>query len=283
MGGFGHPSNSSGAFTAPDSSPKGKSQRGPVDAEARNCARRFNLEFWNAWHSNSGSFPWQHMKRLTFGHGLISEEVGALARREQIRIWREAPSDFDASPWAVIRGLYYNQNRDFSHFTSRIDPGEPVLDWGCGVAYSLWHERDRELDLTLADMDSYSFEYCKEEFGDRASYITLPSNLPRQWFRWIICLDVLEHIRRPTDTLENLLDSLVPGGEILIWMEDSDQPGHVSGAEKPMVIRALSKRCRLKYRLPHQEVWIKLPEKGRGFSLGSLLSAIPRWRRGRTT
>src|SRR3990167_2525625 len=253
-----------------------------ASAEVKGLWLPTDYPFLNAYYAKSDSIPLHLWKEITSGHSLISEGLGRLARCEQRRAWKDDPKTFDLSPWHIIRGLYYNQEWDFRFFTSNISPGDAVLDYGCGVGYPLWREKARLKNIALADIPSPAFDYVREEYGDRAKYIELPSILPGNHYKHIICLDVLEHIPDPVTVFRSLLDSLQERGNLLIWYEESDQPGHISGHLKQDCYNLLLKKCRLRYRQPLKEWWVKTAAEERKKSiLLSPLSVIRRLKPGR--
>lgn len=99
------------------------------------------------------------------------------------------------SPGALLTPFF------FYHFSTRVQPGDSIVDFGCGTGAASLFFFEKGLCVTLVDIASncLSLESQKllaeknEHFAFvEAALWDLPKELPQS--DWIYCIDVLEHL-----------------------------------------------------------------------------------------
>lgn len=94
-----------------------------------------------------------------------------------------------------------------------VPPTPRVLDAGCGSrGYFDFGANARVTGIDISRWALDRSEHVDEKIlGDIETY-----PLPEEHYDAVVCWDVLEHLRRPTDALERLLRSVAPGGLLVI-------------------------------------------------------------------
>ena len=116
-------------------------------------------------------------------------------------------------PEADVRHLV----RRFSAFFGS-PAGKSVLDYGCGVGTLL-----RVLSETGAHATGIEQSATARQKMERAGFATVYSDLgalqhaePKRRFDWVILSDVIEHLRRPWEDLEQLRPFLKRSGAVIV-------------------------------------------------------------------
>lgn len=130
--------------------------------------------------------------------------------------------------WYIRKFLRsYGDKRDHKNWA--------LLDAGCGFGqYDRFIlDRFKSVSITAVDVKESYLNDCRSYFsrtgrGDRirlekADLLTLDR---KELFDMVLCVDVLEHIEEDLKALENLRESLKPGGVILIH-----SPSHLSAED----------------------------------------------------
>ncbi len=104
--------------------------------------------------------------------------------------------------------------------------GKAVLDFGCGSGYGTAMLAGAAQSVVGLDYSSTAIEYARERYGSTTSPIefhsldacadTVPGQVGAGRFDMVISFDVIEHIERYYDYLDNITKLLAAGGECLI-------------------------------------------------------------------
>ncbi len=130
------------------------------------------------------------------------------------------PAYSHANP--VINWLFWQRLHTVMNYIGRNGPFAQTLDFGCGGGVMLPFLADASERVVAADVDLLPLEKIQK-------YLPLPANvevcdavkspirqLPASEFNLIIALDVLEHVKDLSGTLNDLLGLLKPGGQMVI-------------------------------------------------------------------
>lgn len=122
-----------------------------------------------------------------------------------------------------------NRNNSLSLVVDEVEPNSRVLDVGCSFGYiGEWLSTNRQCTLYGIDIDSFALSKVKEKGFYRDAYeINFdslkdnPEELSRfqaltEEFDYIICADVLEHLKNPTEALKLLAEKLKAHGKIIV-------------------------------------------------------------------
>ncbi|HZS38713.1 MAG TPA: class I SAM-dependent methyltransferase [Polyangia bacterium] len=150
------------------------------------------------------------------------EELGPLYTREYYDAHKNLETDFRERDFQNTRDLYYTVVHDLlrRHPELRPSPGRPrrVLDFGCGVGFFLVACREAGLEPTGIDWSDVASQYARQRFDlevltDAENALR---NLPADHYHVITAWQVIEHMRRPRETLALLTRALAPGGLLCI-------------------------------------------------------------------
>ena len=122
-----------------------------------------------------------------------------------------------------------NRNNSLSLVVDEVEPNSRVLDVGCSFGYiGEWLHTNRQCTLYGIDIDEFALGKVREKgFYEDAYLINFDSlkdnseELDRFQslageFDYIICADVLEHLKNPTEALKLLAEKLKTHGEIIV-------------------------------------------------------------------
>lgn len=137
------------------------------------------------------------------------------------------PTAYKTSIVQPIRNLWYMstviENRWDYLQRFKIEP--PVLDWGCGIGYTLaWLAEVLELEGLYGWEPEGPQKEILQEYGQRFG-LTFWEGTPTK-FQTVICTNVLEHLPYPQDTLTYLRSLLVPGGQLIANCDLHDRDSH---------------------------------------------------------
>ena len=130
----------------------------------------------------------------------------------------EKPADAAAKCYAAKPADYFGVVRDDA--LGLMDPrGKRVLDVGCGSGVSGAALKQRGAGAVVGIEFDEAAAKRAETVLDRVltgNVDTLPLDFAPCSFDLIVCLDVLEHLPYPEETLRRLLPFLAPDGEVLV-------------------------------------------------------------------
>jgi 2-polyprenyl-3-methyl-5-hydroxy-6-metoxy-1,4-benzoquinol methylase len=140
------------------------------------------------------------------------------------RMWQERAYRINSPGRSVLSSF-------FSYFGSRIEEGQSITDYGCGMGLIAVPLLEKGLSVQLVDITETSlqdaihtlllFEKERLKFFE-ASLWNLPKGVKKT--DWIYSVDVLEHIpeEKVLETLKNLASRCTRGGLIQVFLTDDD-------------------------------------------------------------
>ncbi|MEG6567633.1 methyltransferase domain-containing protein [Thermoanaerobacterium saccharolyticum] len=122
-----------------------------------------------------------------------------------------------------------DKNSSLSYIIKAILENSVVLDVGCSYGYlGEWLIKNKNCQVYGIDIDKEAVAYVKER-GYYKDVFNLDLDYPEKTkdefdrfadleniFDFVICADVLEHLKQPTGALEFIVSKLKPGGQVLI-------------------------------------------------------------------
>ncbi len=127
-------------------------------------------------------------------------------------------STFREEDYRATRPLYETVLRDILRRYPRLGRGARVLDYGCGVGFFLVACKNAGLQPRGVDFSSTAMRYARERFGLDVSDDPDASlrAMPDGSFDLVTAWQVIEHVRRPRETLVELVRVLAPGGVLCV-------------------------------------------------------------------
>lgn len=115
--------------------------------------------------------------------------------------------------------LRHEQAAGFLRTHLRDTPTPRVLDLGCGDGLLGQVLQDDGYALTGADVAPRALDLCRPYYADTAVFDLDADETPEDWrqsFDGVVCLEVLEHLRRPEHALRRAHEALKPGGMVAL-------------------------------------------------------------------
>ena len=130
-----------------------------------------------------------------------------------------------------LANRYLNPSRCkfLEQVTDRISckDGDNVLDLGCGPAYMLKLLTQKyKIKAFALDYIKTFLRYAKEEMGIPAEFKLCnlyETGYEDNFFDWIICTQVFEHLEEPQKAIKEMLRISKIGGKILLTIPDGDR------------------------------------------------------------
>lgn len=121
------------------------------------------------------------------------------------------------------------ENNSLSYIIKAITDNSTVLDVGCSYGYlGEWLNKNKNCQMYGIDIDKEAVEYVKKS-GYYKDVFHLDLDFPektkeefermeklKEIFDFVICADILEHLKNPTEALEFVISKLKLGGQVLI-------------------------------------------------------------------
>lgn len=108
---------------------------------------------------------------------------------------------------------------------ARIERHEPpgaLLDLGCWVGFLLAEARAREWKATGVEPSEFAARYARESLGlDVRTGGLFEVELPRAGFDAVVMGDVIEHLPRAGEALDEIAELLAPGGVLALALPDA--------------------------------------------------------------
>lgn len=127
-------------------------------------------------------------------------------------------TDFRERDYLASQPLHRTVVRDLLRRYPQLGPGKRALDFGSGVGFFLDACREARLEVMGIDFSDVASRYAAQRFG--LTVLTDPDRaireLPSARFDLITAWAVVEHLRRPRETLEQLVRALAPGGVLAL-------------------------------------------------------------------
>ena len=125
-------------------------------------------------------------------------------------------------PNPMINWLFWQRMHTAMNHIEKSAPHEMILDFGCGSGVMLPFLAEQGMHVTAFDIDLFPLEMMRQHIPlagnvDVFDATQIPiSDLPQCSFTLISALDVLEHVNDLPGTLDQLMNLLKPGGQLLI-------------------------------------------------------------------
>lgn len=125
-------------------------------------------------------------------------------------------------PNPLINWLFWQRLRTAMDFIGGNAPYENILDFGCGSGVMLPFLAQISKQVTAMDMDLLPLERVRKFIPLAANVQVMDAgrtairDLPADSFNIIVALDVLEHVRNLSVTLNELMACLAPGGRLVV-------------------------------------------------------------------
>lgn len=132
-----------------------------------------------------------------------------------------------------LRSIADGERTSLSVLASLVHPGATVLDLGCGsgaLGQFLKETRQCTADgvtLSQAEARIASPHYRQVEVADLET-ADLPALFPARRYDFIVCADVLEHLKHPEQVLKACRTLLEPDGKVLISVPNAGYSGLVA-------------------------------------------------------
>ena len=130
--------------------------------------------------------------------------------------------------YRMFRNFYSHRKDDYSVLVHKLKlkSGERLLDYGCSISsFTYWISKKHiNIDITLADLPSPVFDFCKHYYSESCSFINItPDVFPlKDNYDVILLLDVFEHVPDPLELAKHLVSHLNPGGRLVETFIDDE-------------------------------------------------------------
>lgn len=119
------------------------------------------------------------------------------------------------------RHIDLQQRSSLSVLANKIQPGARVLDLGCGPGVlGQYLQQHKACILDGVTFSAEEAALARPYYRDLAvadlEQINLAEAFTRRQYDYIVCADVLEHLRQPEQLLADCRDLLAENGEILV-------------------------------------------------------------------
>jgi SAM-dependent methyltransferase len=95
------------------------------------------------------------------------------------------------------------------YFGSFPRPLGPVLEYGCGLGQNI-----AAIDHAIGfDVNPVARDECRKR---GISVLDCPSVIPKNYFQYVLCRHVLEHVEQPLELLRELFQYLTPTGRLIL-------------------------------------------------------------------
>jgi SAM-dependent methyltransferase len=131
-------------------------------------------------------------------------------------VWAELPEDPEPWAWQRRRGL----------LLADVQPGERVLDLGCGAGRFVAALRDHGADAVGVDLAEGALERARRNVPG-AEFLATTAELPDSSVDLVWCSEVLEHVPDTAGLLSEARRVLRTGGRLLVTTPSHDVPRRV--------------------------------------------------------
>lgn len=150
------------------------------------------------------------------------QAAGLLAALSDLKPWRKGPFEI----FGIQLDSEWDSSIKWNRLANHLEPlaGKRVLDIGASCGYYLFRLAVRQPALVLG-IEPYLTYYC--QFLTLSRYLNFPrvvclplklEEIPamRRCFDTVLCMGVLYHRRSPLDTLSQIHELMVPGGQLVV-------------------------------------------------------------------
>jgi ubiquinone/menaquinone biosynthesis C-methylase UbiE len=131
-------------------------------------------------------------------------------------VWAELPEDPEPWAWQRRRGL----------LLADVQPGERVLDLGCGAGRFVAALRDHGADAVGVDLAEGALERARRNVPG-VEFLATTAELPDSSVDLVWCSEVLEHVPDTAGLLSEARRVLRTGGRLLVTTPSHDVPRRV--------------------------------------------------------
>lgn len=165
----------------------------------------------------------------------VRKVSGSAGRDLLLDMWNRQGAGLYDSPYYALRQEWFHtflSIRRSPVFFERLRRSAVVLDWGCGTAeFERCDWIDKGGRTILVDIENDNFQYTKSKYEGLNVSFKSPIDSIDEEVDVLICLDVLEHLENPMQTLNKIWEYLKPGGTALLWFDHSyPHPGHIKSS-----------------------------------------------------
>lgn len=131
------------------------------------------------------------------------------------------------NPYAKAEEVYNNPKtlcyKKVDKIVARVEPGNSILDVGCGTGEFLFRLKNKFVNLYGIDTSSSAIEWAKQKNKDFKNFLFFEGELKNcrfedNFFDCCLCLDVLEHTKNPMDILAEIKRILRKDGQLIVSM-----------------------------------------------------------------
>ena len=115
---------------------------------------------------------------------------------------------------------FFRHRRAYEFVLSVLEPGDRVLDIGCGTGYGTSMFASRCAELTGIDYSRDAIQYASEHYGSsRCNFRqgdALDTGMPEGSLDMVCCVQVIEHMKDQEGFIKEVLRILSPGGRLVV-------------------------------------------------------------------
>lgn len=208
-----------------------------------------NHDFLVGYHNSSTGFDelWNSNPRDT------KKAVESFYHEQEADVWRQVYlSEYDREKKNYVLRVY-----DLIHCLFK-DKNVKILDYGCGCGvFSHYFYSRGYKNITLADIESGTFDFTKKVFGEKFKYMKIDSDASlKENYDIILIIDVLAHAFNPFDVAQHVIDHLNRRGLLIVFFEKGIHLTHLEKAirERDKTMNYIYKTCKC---IKEDEVFIK--------------------------
>ncbi len=180
-----------------------------------------NKEFLEQYNISTQGFDllWEAKPRET------QEQIEGFYSEHDRDVWRQVY----LSKYCRHKRKYVLTVKDLISDYSK-DAKIKILDYGCGCGiYSHYLSKKGYKDITLADIESSTFKFARDAFGEKFKYVKIDNPRPlTENYEVVLLIDCLAHAFDPFGAIEHVLEHLKKGGLLIIFYEREEVGTHVS-------------------------------------------------------
>lgn len=116
---------------------------------------------------------------------------------------------------------YHLMHKKMKHVLKYVQPGDTLIDVGCGIGEFIVRLKDRFHTLVGVDISRPEIEFAKKRIGNSPNVFLHCGKLksfhfPDEYFDVCLCLDVLEHVSGLPQLLKETHRILKRGGSLIV-------------------------------------------------------------------
>ena len=155
---------------------------------------------------------------LGYFYKLIQTE-GVNLKSQSADLTSQAP-DFQSKNW--LKRFWYRVN--YSNPLLQFINQGPVLDIGCGQGIFISELSDRGVEAHGLEFNQSAVEICLERGFEVSQGAVETSDIPKDFYKWIVLSHTLEHLLDPINALKKVKDALPEDGKVAIAVPNVNSP-----------------------------------------------------------